>query len=122
MKKLNWQIILGAVLVISSALLYGIHFLVFGEAHHIFIYLVGDIAFVPLEVLLVTLILHKLLEVRDKRALLHKLNMVIGAFFSEAGTDLLKLLSAFDTTAGTIKERLKINSNNSSYASVLRHA
>lgn len=42
----------------------------FSGPHHIFIYLVGDIAFVPIEVLLVTLIIHRLLETREKKAML----------------------------------------------------
>ncbi len=109
MKKLNWQITLGAVLIFASALLYSIHYLIFHEAHHIFIYLVGDIAFVPLEVLLVTLFLHRLLEARERKHLLHKLNMVIGAFFSETGTDLLKLLYKFDENSLEYREKLKIS-------------
>ena len=60
----------------------------FRDTHHIFIYLIGDIAFVFLEVLLVTLILHQLLRYREKKAMLNKLNMVIGAFFSEVGGEL----------------------------------
>ncbi|HHN81139.1 MAG TPA: hypothetical protein ENN11_00760 [Methanomicrobia archaeon] len=36
------------------------------DIHHIFIYMVGDVAFVPIEVLLVTLLIHRLLhEERD---------------------------------------------------------
>lgn len=96
MKRFNWQILLGAVLIAASAALYFIHYLIFRDAHHIFIYLVGDIAFLPVEVLLVTLVIHGLLSAREKRAMLNKLNMVIGAFFSEVGTALLKDLFAFD--------------------------
>lgn len=57
--------------------------LFFRDPHHIFLYLIGDIAFVFIEVLLVTLIIHQLLSRREKQAMLKKLNMVIGAFFSE---------------------------------------
>lgn len=108
MKKLNWQIVLAVILIISSALFYFIHYLVFNDPHHIFIYLVGDIAFVPLEVLLVTIILHKILAAREKKALLEKLNMVIGAFFSEAGTALLRNLSSFDPKAKNLSKELII--------------
>jgi hypothetical protein len=108
MKKLfGWQVKLGAALVALSGLLYGVHYLIFGEAHHIFIYLVGDIAFVPLEVLLVALILHRLLEWHQKRSMLGKLNMVIGAFFSEAGTGVLGRLGRFDPELGELGGRLR---------------
>jgi hypothetical protein len=98
MKKrpLYRQILLGLLLVLLSVLFYLIHFAFFRDAHHIFIYLVGDIAFVFIEVLLVTLIIHQVLSEREKRAMLKKLNMVIGAFFSEVGMSLLKHFWAFD--------------------------
>ncbi len=76
MKKINWQIILGVTLVASSIALYSIHYFIFRDPHHIFIYMVGDIAFVPIEVLLVTLIIHRVLSDREKKAMLKKLNMV----------------------------------------------
>ena len=93
MKKLNWQIFLGLFLVFLSALFYFAHYVIFHDYHHIIIYLVGDIAFVPIEVLLVTLIIDRLLGAREKRSMLEKMNMVIGVFFSEIGTDLLVYLS-----------------------------
>ena len=111
MKKLNWQIVFGLSLIFLSAVLYFAHYAIFRDAHHIFIYLIGDIAFVPIEVLLVTLIIHKLLSVREKRNRLKKLNMVIGAFFSEVGTRLLRTFSDFDPNAGTMKSNLVMVSN-----------
>ncbi|MBN1558280.1 MAG: hypothetical protein JW951_09060 [Lentisphaerae bacterium] len=103
----HWQIAFGAALIALSALFYFLHFTVFHDAHHIFIYLVGDIAFVPIEVLLVTLILHQLLSRREKKVMLHKLNMVIGVFFSETGNALLKQLSGFCTNLGPLQDALK---------------
>lgn len=83
---------LGLVLVALSALFYGVHYALFHDAHHIWVYLVGDIAFVPIEVLMVTIIIHEVLNLREKRAKLKKLNMVIGSFFAEAGNPLLKAM------------------------------
>jgi hypothetical protein len=83
------------MLIVLSAAIYFVHYLIFRDPHHIFLYLVGDIAFVPVEVLLVTLIIHRVLSSHEKRAMIRKLNMVIGAFFTEAGTDLLEHLCAF---------------------------
>ncbi len=106
MKIFSWQVLLGFALVILSALLYLIHYAIFGDAHHIFIYLVGDVAFVPIEVLMVTLIIHHLLSEREKRLRLEKLNMVIGAFFSEVGTRMLTYLSDFDPKLDEIRNGL----------------
>jgi hypothetical protein len=109
MNRTNWLIYLTVALVVLSTLVYVIHFAVFRDVHHIFIYMVGDIAFVPIEVLLVTVIIHRLLSQREKRALLNKLNMVIGAFFSEVGTDLLKRIIALDGDFDKVRQNLLIN-------------
>ncbi len=104
MKKFQWQIILGLSLAVISAVLYFIHFLIFGDSHHIYIYLLGDFAFVPIQVLLVTLVIDRVLSVREKKSMLNKLNMVIGAFFSEVGSDLLHRFSRFDLNSQNIKK------------------
>jgi len=93
--QMHWQFVLGGGLVVLSALVYVVHYLIFGDLHHIFIYLLGDIGFVFIEVLLVTLVLHRLLAFREKQVLLKKLNMVVGVFFSEVGSPLLRRLGAF---------------------------
>ena len=113
MKKLGWQFWLGIILIILSAFFYFIHFLIFHDSHHIFIYLFGDIAFVFIEVLLVTLIIHKILEYNEKKHRLEKLNMVIGAFFSEAGSPLLQILSKLDPKSKHLQQSLSNNSKNS---------
>ena len=94
-KNWYWQASLGIGLLLLSAVLYAFHYMVFHDLHHIFIYLMGDIAFVPIEVLMVTLIIHRLLDKREKQALINKLNMVIEVFFNEVGTPLLERLSGF---------------------------
>jgi hypothetical protein len=108
MKHIKWQIILGVSLITLSAIFYLIHYFIFRDAHHIFIYMLGDIAFVFIEVLLVTMIIHEVLAVREKRLLLEKLNIVIGSFFSEAGKDLLKLFAAFDPQSERIRQNLVV--------------
>ena len=103
---IRWQILLGVILVVLSIAFYVIHFFIFHDSHHIFIYMIGDIAFVPIEVLLVTLIIHRLLGEREKRHRLEKLNMVIGAFFSENGTRLLAFISDFDPKLDKVRDNL----------------
>ncbi len=107
MKKIfNWQVKLGIILILLSAAVYYLHFLIFHDARHIFIYLIGDIAFVFLEVFLVTLVLHNLLVYREKQALLKKMNMVIGAFFSEVGRELIKHCLTFDAQKEVFTQKL----------------
>jgi len=123
MKRLNWQVVLGLTLIALSAFFYLLHYVIFQDAHHIFIYMVGDIAFVPIEVLMVTLIIHRLLTEREKRSMLKKLNMVIGAFFSEVGTHLLKSLYDFDAHAESIRKDLIVENkwSKKDYSKTLKH-
>jgi len=108
MKRFRWQILLGLSLIVLSAIFYLIHYAIFRDVHHIFIYLIGDIAFVFIEVMLVTLIIHQLLDKREKRMKLNKLNMVIGAFFSEVGADLMKSFIEFDDHIDEIRKNLMV--------------
>ncbi|MFO8009934.1 MAG: hypothetical protein R6U89_03880 [Dehalococcoidia bacterium] len=110
-ENLNWRIILGAALLLASIAAYLVHYAIFRDPHHIFIFMVGDIAFVFVEVLLVTLIIHRLLTEKEKRQRLEKLNMVIGAFFSEVGTRLLVYLSDFDPKLDSIRDDLIVKDN-----------
>ena len=104
MKWLNWKIVLAFVLLLLSTAFYFLHYLLFHDAHHIFIYLVGDVAFVFVEVLLVTMIIHHLLNEWEKRSKMQKLNMVIETFFSECGKPLLACLSDADRTVGSVRD------------------
>ncbi|MHB8173706.1 MAG: hypothetical protein ACYDFU_04510, partial [Nitrospirota bacterium] len=79
-----------------SLALYFLHYLIFRDLHHICIHLISDLAFLPVEVLIVTLIIHKLLDKKERELRLNKMNMVIGVFFSEIGRDMLKEFQEFD--------------------------
>jgi hypothetical protein len=111
MKRFSWQILLGLSFIFLSATLYLIHYAIFRDSHHIFLYLIGDIAFLPIQVLLVTLIIDQLLSAREKRAMLKKMNMVIGAFFSEVGTQLLRFFYDFASHEDQIRKDLFENND-----------
>jgi hypothetical protein len=96
-KRFSFVIYLAIAFMALSAIAYFIHYLIFRDIHHIFIYMVGDLAFLPLQVLLVVVIIERLLARRERQAKLEKLNMVVGAFFSEIGNRLLQsLINHFD--------------------------
>jgi len=96
MKFLSWKIQLALVLIGASAVFYGLNYLVFHNFSYMSRLFLGQLGFLPISVLLVTIILNQLMAQRAKTAKLAKLNMVIGAFFSEVGTTLLKTLAAYD--------------------------
>lgn len=110
MKFLTWKIQLALALIGASAGLYGLNYLVFRDANYMFRLFLAQLGFLPISVLLVTIILNQLLTQRARRAKLAKLNMVIGAFFSEVGTALLKMLSPCDLHLADFRQ--EINSLN----------
>jgi hypothetical protein len=105
---LNWQIVLASILIVLSAVFYLFHYLIFGDIHHIFLYLIGDIAFLFIDVMIVTLVLNRLLVYRERQSILKKLNVVIDTFFSEVGTDLLNICLRFDSSEGTFRKKLVV--------------
>jgi hypothetical protein len=96
MKFLTWKIQLALALIGATTAIYILNYLVYRDVHYMLRLFLGQLGFLPISVLLVTIILNQLLAQRAKAAKLAKVNMVIGVFFSEVGTTLLKTLSSCD--------------------------
>jgi hypothetical protein len=110
-KKIGWRTRLGILLVILSAIFYTIQYLIFQDSHAVTFYIGIDLAFLPIEVLVVVLVIETAISEREKSILLEKLNMVIGAFFSEVGTSLLVDLTQLDPKIGKMRETLQVRAN-----------
>jgi len=100
---IRWQITLVLALSAVSAFLYYIQYRYAGGAEHVLQWLLGSLAFLPVQVLILTLVVDRLLARREKLAMLKKLNMVIGVFFSETATHLLKMFAALDRDIDVIR-------------------
>lgn len=104
--KINWKFLFGILMIVLSIAFYILHYLIFKDSHHIFLYLIGDIAFVFIEVLMVSIIIHNILNEWEKKSHLKKLNMVIETFFSDFGKQLLAFFSDYDENKSKIKDML----------------
>jgi len=111
LKRNSFVILIALVFLFLSFTGYFIHYLIFRDLHHIFLYLIGDLAFLPLEVLLVVVIIERILNRREQTAKMKKLNMVIGAFFSEVGNDLLSSLLPYFRNKEEISRNLNLNAS-----------
>jgi hypothetical protein len=98
------------LLVITSLFLYGVDFLVSGGDGLAATFL-GNLAFLPVYVLFVTLIIERVLRERERNAIRQKLNMVIGVFFCEAGTAMIRDCLAFARDSHKLIERLRITAH-----------
>lgn len=87
MKK--WKLKFAISLIILSIILHVIHYFIYQDIYYLTFYLLEDIAFIPIEVLIVSLLFHRILQQREYEETLEKLNMLIGLFFSEIGNELM---------------------------------
>jgi len=110
-KIFNWRLILGICLVLFSISTYSIEYLFFHDRKFIIMAFLNDLAFVAISVLFVTLILDQLMQGREKQSRMNKSNMVIGAFFSEVGNDLLRTLAANDPDSQKMARELTAHSD-----------
>jgi len=86
-------------LVAASAVFFAIDSFAFADMHEsLAFYTLLDLAFIPLNVLIVGLFINGLLASREREELLHKMNIVIGAFFAQTGSELIARISEFHTT------------------------
>lgn len=108
-KRNRGLLFLALGLILTSAILYTIHYQMFHDFHHLAVFFVEDVAFIPIEVLIVTLIIHRALHNQEKRRLMNKMNMAIGTFFSHVGNDLLRQLRTFDGDAPVIDQIASLN-------------
>jgi hypothetical protein len=109
MKRFNLNARNAAILLLLISLLfYGIDFLVFGHAPDIAAGFLGNFAFLPIYVLFVILVIERVIKEQERLAIRQKLNMVIGLFFNEVGTDLLRNLTGFLDDPRDLIERLKV--------------
>jgi len=107
----RWKLTAGILLITLTLAMLTAHYLIFQDEHHLFIFFAGDLAFIPIEVLVVTLIIDQMLESREKQRRMEKLNMVIGTFFSRIGTPLLAQLVRADSNIDDISEHLNIGTD-----------
>jgi hypothetical protein len=87
---------------------YGIDYCVFGHAPDIAAGFLSNFAFLPIYVLFVTLVIERVIRERERQAIRQKLNMVIGLFFSEVGSDLIRNLAGFLRDPRDLVQRLQV--------------
>jgi len=108
LRKINRIFLLSAGLLLLSSAFYAIHFSFYHDRRFLLDSFLGNLAFLPISVLFVTIIFQTVLDKKEKETLLNKLNMVIGAFFSETGNEILRYLEKNITISSEIQEAFLI--------------
>jgi len=109
MKKLGWRFRFSVLLIFLSIVIYSFHYYLFRDTHLILLYFLGDLAFIPIQVLLVSLVIDRVIKQRETEGLIEKLNLIIGVFFNEVGTSTLKYFTAIDLNVNEIANFLIVD-------------
>ena len=96
MRKDKYYIVVSLILVALSVIMFGVHYLVFGQGVNTAYYSLMNLCFIPINSLVVTLILDKLIDHKSKKERMEKLNMLVGLFFTELGYKLMHLIIVAD--------------------------
>ena len=91
--QVNWKIKFAIVMFILAVIIFLARFLIFGDGEEIIAYLWKHIGFIPIDILIVALVLEEIMGRKEHEAILEKIDMLMGTFFSEIGNDLINELS-----------------------------
>lgn len=72
-------------------------------------WVVASLGFLPISVYLVSIVVERLLNQREKITRVRKLFMIIGAFFGQVGTCLLAVLARLDSTSPRVQQLINTN-------------
>ncbi|WP_206873082.1 hypothetical protein [Clostridium zeae] len=106
--KLYKNILLVFLLLCISVSFYFLQITIFHDQRDTEFYLLQDLAFVPLQVIIVTVLIDQVVKTKEKQDNLKKISVVIGAFFTETGVRAISNMSSFNSNFKEISEKLSI--------------
>jgi hypothetical protein len=96
--------IYGLIAVAASGIMYLIDYLIFRDTRQLLNRLIDDLSFIPISVFIIVVIIEGFLAYQEKLSMRHKLNMVVGVFFSEVGNTLIrKLLHSYKNSEEIVR-------------------
>ncbi|MFA0816614.1 MAG: hypothetical protein ACC608_12610 [Anaerofustis sp.] len=110
-KKFGWNQRIMLVLIVLSVLFAVIQLVLFHDTKESVFLFLQDLIFLPINILLVTFILDRIIQTREKQEKLDHMNIVIGAFFGEIGNDFLRLISQNIAEIDQIRQLVDMNAD-----------
>ncbi|MGL6107088.1 hypothetical protein [Romboutsia sp.] len=99
MKKVKHYFVISLILISLSGIMFLTHYIVFGQGVNTAYYSLMNLCFIPINSLVVTIILESLIDYKAKQERIEKLNMLVGIFFTEVGSKLMRLIIIADKDA-----------------------
>jgi len=122
MGKLRDNVFLAIILTGSSAIIYIIQNAIFHEPSQTAFYIFQDMAFMPIQALIATLVIDQFLKIQEKRKKIKKTNVVISTFFVDAGVNIMMGMSLFNQNYNEVCEIIKIQEFIDNKGSVVKKA
>jgi len=106
-KKLHSKVLV-IFLAVFSILIYYCQFTIFHRPDETLFYLLQDMAFLPISVLLVTLGMNTVLTRREHQAKLNRVSVVINEFYAETGIELIQAFRGSIVNLSEITDKLAL--------------
>lgn len=108
MGKLRDNVVFAIILTGSSAIIYIIQNAIFHQPSQTEFYIFQDMAFMPFQALIATLVIDRFLKIQEKRKQIKKINVVISTFFVDAGVNIMMAMSRFNQNHNEVCKIIKI--------------
>ena len=102
------NVIMIIFLTALSTITYYVQYILFHQTENTIFYLLQDLAFVPIQVGMVTLIINRFLNELENRKKIKKINVIISTFFVEIGIPIISTISKFNGNNDILCEKIKI--------------
>jgi len=108
MGNLKNNLILFTILTGASLTIYLLQFVLFKDLSNTIFYFFQDMAFVPIQALIATLLVNKFISMTELQRKKKKINVVISTFFVETGVEIMTAMSGFDQNHRQACEIVKV--------------
>lgn len=96
------------ILILLVIMFYYIYYLIFGGIKSLMESLVMSIATIPLDILVTGFIANYIVEKKDREKKENEMNMIIGIFYNQVGTEVLNILVKSDSCVEEIRQAASI--------------
>lgn len=109
-QKADWKIRFSIVMIVIAFIFFASRALYLGDADEVISYLWKQIGFIPVNILLVAFLIDGIISKKEHEAILEKVDMIMGTFFTKLGNDLVSLIS--DANENVVEmDKLKLIKN-----------
>lgn len=109
-QKADWKIKFSIVMLIIAFIFFASRAIYLGSTEEVVSYLWKQIGFIPVNILIVAILIDGIMSKKEHEAILEKIDMIMGTFFTKLGNDLVSLISSANNNSVEM-DKLKLIKN-----------